>query len=165
MCQAHPNTPIYHDGQVYITSGYNAGGVMLKLSEDGSSIQELWKDDTLDTHHGGVILVDGHLYGANWQNNSRGKWVCLDWKTGKALYEQEWKCKGSILYAEGMLYCYEEKDGNVALVKATPEGFNPISTFQVTQGKERHWAHPVICDGRLYIRHGNVLLCYDVKAK
>ena len=50
-------------------------------------------------------------------------------------------------------------------MKATPEGFNPISTFQVTKGAERHWAHPVICDGRLYIRHGNVLLCYDVKAK
>jgi len=165
QCQAHPNTPVYHDGQVYITSGYNAGGVMLKLTDDGSGAEVLWKDDVLDVHHGGVVLVDGFLYGANWGSNARGDWVCLDWKTGKPRYETTWKCKGSISYADGMLYCYEEKDGHVALVEATPEGFKPISTFQVTQGHDRHWAHPVVCGGRLYIRHGKTLLCHDVKAK
>jgi len=164
QCQAHVNTPVYHDGQVYITSGYNAGGVMMKLSDDGEQCEVLWKDDNLDVHHGGVVLVDGHIYGANWHSNRIGNWICLDWKTGEVKYDTRWQCKGSILYAEGMLYCYEEKGGTVGLVECTPKGFKVVSTFKVTQGEGQHWAHPVIAHGRLYIRHGSKLMCYDVKA-
>ena len=164
-CQAHINTPLYHDGQVYITSGYDAGGVMMKLSDDGTQSKVLWKDLTLDTHHGGVVLVDGHIYGTSWHGNRTGNFVCLDWKTGDVKYDTRWKCKGSILYAEGLLYCYEEGGGTVALAKCTPEGFQVVSSFQITQGEGKHWAHPVIADGRLYIRHGSKLMCYDVKAK
>ena len=164
-CQAHVNTPLYHDGQIYITSGYDAGGVMMKLSADGESCEILWKDETLDTHHGGVILVDGHIYGASWHGNRTGNWVCLDWKTGDVKYDKRWQCKGSILHAEGHFYCYEEQGGTLALVKWTPEGFNVVSSFKITQGGGMHWAHPVIAHGRLYIRHGNVLMCYDVKAR
>ena len=162
-CQAHINTPVHHNGQVYITSGYNAGGVMVKLSDDGEQSEVLWKDDNLDVHHGGVVLVDGHIYGANWHSNRIGNWICLEWKTAKVKYDTRWQCKGSILYAEGMLYCYEEKGGTVGLVECTPEGFNVVSSFRITKGRGKHWAHPVIAHGRLYIRHGNVLMCYDVK--
>ena len=166
QCQAHINTPLYHDGQVYITSGYNAGGVMMKLSDDGETCEILWKDQALDTHHGGVILLDGHIYGTSWANSNRmGNWVCLDWKTGDVKYDTRWECKGSMLYAEGHLYCYEEKGGTVGLVEATPKGFKVVSSFKVTQGEGQHWAHPVIAHGRLYIRHGSKLMCYDIKAR
>ncbi|HIE26731.1 TPA: alcohol dehydrogenase [Candidatus Poribacteria bacterium] len=158
-------SPIYHNGYIYVTSGYDHGGAMLKLSEDGTNVSLAWVDSTLDTHHGGVVLVDGYIYGANWINNGEGNWVCLDWNSGKTMYEKKWHNKGSIIYADGMLYCYEEKTGNLGLVKASPEDFTVVSSFKIKQGKGPHWAHPVISDGRLYIRHGNVLMVYDIKAK
>lgn len=164
-CGAHVNTPVYGDGIVYFTSGYNDGGVALKLSADGDSVVKLWDDKTLDTHHGGLVLLEGHLYGSNWENNAKGKWVCMELATAKVKYETDWQCKGSLTSAEGMLYCYEEKHGHVALVKATPDGFDPISTFRVEEGNDQHWAHPVIAHGRLYIRHGDVLMCHDIQAR
>jgi outer membrane protein assembly factor BamB len=159
----NPVSPVYHNGKVYATSGYDDGGALLSLSEDGTRFTREWVDETLDNHHGGVVLVDGYLYGANWNGNRDGAWVCLDWKTGKVMYESHWVCKGAITYADGMLYCYEEKDGNVALVKPTPEKFDVISTFKVELGDGRHWAHPVVCGGRLYIRHGDALMAYNIK--
>ena len=160
----NPVTPVYYNGCVYATSGYDDGGAMLELSPDGSKVSRKWVDTTLDCHHGGVVIVDGYIYGANWKNNRDGNWVCLDWDSGKVMYEKEWICKGAITYADGMLYCYEEKKGTVALVKASPEGFDIVSSFEVSKGTGKHWAHPVVCNGRLYIRHGDALMVYDIKA-
>ncbi|MHC4632494.1 MAG: outer membrane protein assembly factor BamB family protein, partial [Planctomycetota bacterium] len=141
----NPVTPVYCDGCVYTTSGYDNGGAMLELSPDGTKVSRKWVDTILDCHHGGVVIVNGYIYGANWKSNRDGNWVCLDWDSGKVMYEKEWICKGSITYADGMLYCYEEKEGTVALVKASPEGFDIVSSFEVSKGSGRHWAHPVVC--------------------
>jgi outer membrane protein assembly factor BamB len=159
----NPVAPCYHNGCVFVTSGYNDKAVMLQLAADGSQVTKKWVDGTLDCHHGHVVLVDGYIYGANWLSNSDGNWVCLDWQTGKVRWEKHWFNKGSIIYADGMLYCYEEKSGNLGLVKSSPEGFNLVSSFQITQGDGRHWAHPVISDGVLYVRHGDVLMAFDIK--
>lgn len=159
----HANTPIYKDGYVYVTSGYDMGGVKLKISDDGMKVSHVWSDKELDTHHGGVVLVDGFLYGSNWKSNDAGDWVCLDWETGQKKYQQKWETKGSLTYADGMLYCYEEKNGNVALVKATPKAFDITSSFKVPLGEDQHWAHPVVFDGKLFIRHGDALMVYDIK--
>ncbi len=159
------NTPLYKDGQVFITAGYNSGSAMFELSADGASIKTLWVDTTLDVHHGGVVTVDGYIYGSNWLNNNSGNWVCLDWKTGKVMYETEWINKGAIIYADGMLYVYEEKDGTVGIAKATPDGFNVVSSFEFTEGGGPNWAHPSISNGVLYMRHGDVLHAYNIKAK
>jgi len=162
----NPVTPIYYDGCIYATSGYDDGGAMLKLSPDGTKVTRKWVDTALDCHHGGVVLVDGYIYGANWDGNEAGNWLCLDWDTGKVMYEKEWLgSKGSITYADGMLYCYEEEEGTIALVKASPKGFDIVSSFKVTKGEDEHWGHPVIYNGRLYIRHGDTLMAYDIKAK
>ncbi len=163
-CRAHINTPIYSDGIVFFTSGYDDGGVALKLGANGESVAKLYETKTLDTHHGGLVLLDGHLYGSNWINNRKGNWICMELATGDIKYDTAWECKGAITSAEGMLYCYEEKKGNVALVKATPSGFDPLGTFRVNEGEGQHWAHPVIADGRLYLRHGDVLMCHDIRA-
>ena len=159
----NPLAPYYHNGCVYVTSGYDDKGIMLQLSADGRQVTKKWVDGTLDCHHGHVVLVDGHIYGANWLSNSNGNWVCLDWETGKVKWEKHWFNKGSIIYADGMLYCYEEKSGNLGLVKPSPQGFNLVSSFQITQGSGRHWAHPVISNGVLYVRHGDVLMAFDIK--
>jgi outer membrane protein assembly factor BamB len=162
----HPVSPLYRDGYIYITAGYEIGGVMYRLSADGTKISKKWEDATLDVHHGGVVLVDGYLYGANWTSNARGDWVCLDWDNGKVMYETRWNGnKGSIIYADGMLYCYDENTGDVALVKASPKDFEIVSSFRVTEGSGKHWAHPAISDGRLYIRHGDALMAYEIKSK
>jgi len=164
-CQAHAVSPTYHDGQIFVTSGYNDGAVMLKLSDDGKSVKVAWKDKGFDTHHGGVILVDGNVYGTTWNGNGDGNWICADWKSGKTKFEASWKCKGSMVFADGMLYCYEEKGGTVGLAKASPSGFEVISSFKMTDGEGKHWAHPVVAGGVLYVRHGSALNAYDVKGK
>jgi outer membrane protein assembly factor BamB len=109
-----------------------------------------------------VVLLGDYLYGSNWKGNGDGDWMCVDWKTGKTMYQTHWENKGSLTSAEGMLYCYEEKNGNVALVRADPAGFTPVSTFKVSLGEGECWAHPVICGKRLYIRHGGVLMAFDI---
>jgi len=157
-------TPLYHDGRIYVTGGYDHGSILLVLNEDGTNASTGWTDGVLDVHHGGVVLVDGYIYGSNWLSNSNGNWCCLEWKTGKKMYEENWKCKGSIISAEGMLYVYDEKSGFVGLVKATPEKFNLVSSFRVRGGTGPYWSHPVINNGNLYLRHGEYLAVYSIKS-
>lgn len=156
-------TPVYHDGNIYVTGGYDHGSILLVLNEDGTNVSTEWTDEVLDVHHGGVVLVDGYIYGSNWLSNSDGNWCCLDWNTGKKIYEEHWKCKGSIISAEGMLYAYDEKSGFVGLVRATPEKFDLISSFRIKGGTGPYWSHPVINNGRLYLRHGEYLAVYLIK--
>lgn len=158
------NAPLYHDGRIYTTSGYGNGGAMLQLSGDGTRVDRIWTDKVLDVHHGGVVLVDGYIYGSTWTSNSRGDWACLRWDDGQVMYDSKWNGnKGSVIYADGMLYCYDERTGDVGLVKPTPEEFTVVSSFAVTKGKGPFWAHPSIADGRLYLRHGEYLMAYDVR--
>jgi outer membrane protein assembly factor BamB len=159
-------TPLYKDGMVYVTSGYDAGGLMVKMAEDGKSAKTVWTDFVLDDHHGGVVAVNGYIYGSNWINNGNGDWCCIEWATGKKMWVEHWNCKGSIIAADGMLYIYDERQGNVGLLKVNPEKFDLVSSFKITQGNSGpYWAHPVIHDGILYIRHTNALMAYSIKAK
>ena len=163
----NPVSPIYHKGCIYATSGYDDGGVMLELSPDASAVRRKWTETSLDCHHSGVVLVDGHIYGSNYFGVFDGAWVCLDWATGKQMYMNRWANKGPIIFADGMLYCYDEEKGNLALVKPDPSplGFEPVSTFQITAGTGKHWAHPAISDRVLYIRHGDALMAFDIANK
>ena len=169
--QGHPmapfincNSPVYHDGRIFVTSGYNHTGLQLQLNEDGSDVKMTWSAPTLDTHIGGVVLVDGYLYGSNWINNRAGNWVCLDWNTGEVQYEEEWFSKGSIVVAGDMLLCYEEKRGNLALVRPNPQSFEVVSSMPIELGDGPHWAHPVVHNGILYMRHGNAMMAYRIGA-
>ena len=158
------NTPLYHQGEIYTTSGYNAQGVMLKLSEDGKSAEVKWHNGGLDVHHGGLVLVDGYLYGANWINNGNGNWVCQEWDTGKVMWEEKWYNKGSIIYADGLCYIFEEKQGHIGLLEPSPESFNLISEFKLESRSGPYWAHMAIFNKKLFVRHGEVLYVYDIAA-
>ncbi len=155
------NTPVFHEDEIFLTMGYNYPAVMLKMDSTGTSVSEKFTDHTFDNHHHGVIYYDGYLYGSNWENNRRGKWICMKWDTGEIKYVESWDTKGNIIMADGLLYCYNEK-GNVGLVKPDPNGFDVISQFKITEGAGPHWAHPFIADGKLLVRHGDVLLVYDI---
>lgn len=159
------NTPLYKEGSIFVSSGYDDDAIMFSLNDDATSVSVKWISRVLDTHHGGFVLLDGYIYGSNWVNNGNGNWVCLDWETGEVMYEENWFNKGSIISADGMLYVYEEKLGNVGLVKASPEGFEVVSSFRVEKGRGPHWAHPSIYDGKLLLRHHDVLLVYNISKK
>jgi len=156
----HPNTPIYKDGMIYCFTGYGKGGVMLNLSADGSSVTEVWRNETLDNQMGGAILLDGKIYGSGHANR---QWFCLDWKTGEQLFAAKMLSKGNVIYADGMLYCYGDS-GEIALVDVSEDSFNKVSSFRVPYGQKQHWAHLVIHNKRLYVRHGNSLMVYSLKA-
>ncbi|MCY1720892.1 PQQ-like beta-propeller repeat protein [Prolixibacteraceae bacterium Z1-6] len=160
---AQTNAPLYHNDEIFVTSGYEHPALMFSLSEDGKSIHLKWKNNILDTHHGGVVLVGKNIYGSNWQNNSRGKWASINWETGETKWEQEWENKGAIITADDMLYLYEEKRGNVALAEPSTDSLKIISNFKVDAGAGPHWAHPAIYNGKLFVRHGDVLLIYNIK--
>jgi outer membrane protein assembly factor BamB len=152
--------PIFHNGHVFASTGYGKGCILIRLELSGNKIipENVWETGLMDNHHGGVILHEGYLYGAGHQ--SRG-WFCLEFRTGR----QMWKSggKGSLTYADGMLYCLDER-GIMTLVEAIPDQYKAISTFELPAGgKGMYWAHPVICGGRLYIRHSDRLFAYNLK--
>ena len=155
----NPNTPIYRNGELYCVSGYGTGGVKLRLSPDGTNVTEVWRDSRLDSQIGAAVLVNGYIFGSGHKNR---KWFCLDWKTGQVRYKSAKRGKGNIISADNMLYCYDES-GKVLLVKPDPTAFKIVSSFKVPLGKNQHWAHLVIKNGRLYVRHGNALMVYRVK--
>ena len=152
---------VISDGLVYASSGYGKGSILLrpKRQADGKfSVEQIWTSELMDNHHGGVLLVDDFLYGAG--HEARG-WFCLNFKTG----DKRWQTrgKGSLTYADGHLYCLEER-GAMALVKATPEKWDQVSSFRLPRGGEGlYWAHPVVCGGRLYVRHSDQLYAYDIR--
>jgi outer membrane protein assembly factor BamB len=148
---------------VFMTSGYGRGSMLIKLKPaDGKITTEtVWQSEIMDNHHGGVILHNGFLYGSG--SNSRG-WFCLDLMTGTKKWNSEGK--GSLTYADGMLYILEERSGSVKLVTATPEKYEQKGEFKAPKGGEgMYWAHPVVCGGRLYIRHADKVFVYDVNKK
>ena len=107
---------------------------------------------------GGVILKDGRLYGAG--HNSR-KYICLDWETGEELFSTKTFQRGNSIYADGHLYVYDER-GKVGLIKPEANDFEVVSSFNVPYGEDYHWAHLVIHNKKLYVRHGTSLMVYSI---
>jgi outer membrane protein assembly factor BamB len=152
-------SPVYKDGMLYVTNSYNKGGYMFRLTDSGTKYEEKWHDPVLECHHGGVINIGNSIYGSN----SR-EWVCLDLPTGKVKYTETLVGKGSAIYVGGLFYLYGE-NGKMSLVKATPTGFETISSFEITLGDDKHWAHPVVSNGVLYVRHGDTIMAFDIREK
>ncbi len=165
------STPIYHDGMVFASSAYGAGGGLVKLSKDangGVKAEEVYSTTEMQNHHGGMILLDGYLYGAS-GGNEGGALVCLDFKTGKVMWDQREsagrRAKGSVALADGRLY-YRMESGTMLLIEPSPKQYIERGRFeQPDRSRAPAWPYPVIANGKLYIRDQDVLLCYDVKAK
>lgn len=158
-------TPIVKGNQVYVTAGYGIGCTLIEIQPDQSP-KEIYFNKVMKNHHGGVILKDGFLYG----HSDKVGWVCQNFATGEEVWsEKEQLGKGAIGYADGHFYCLDEKTGEVALIRATPERWDEVSRFTLEpQTKNRKpdgriWVHPVICNGRLYLRDQEFVHCYQVK--
>ncbi|MCH7727993.1 MAG: PQQ-binding-like beta-propeller repeat protein, partial [Planctomycetes bacterium] len=164
-------TPIVSGDYVFCSSGYGAGAALLELSKDGDDVNASEKyflsGDTFQNHHGGMILVGDYVYAGVKHNN--GFPTCLDLKTGKIVWGGS-KLRGpgsgsaAIIYADGHLL-FRYQDGVVALIEATSAEYRLKGSFKPVYQKGPSWAHPVIADGRLYLREQNQLMCYDVKSK
>jgi len=164
------STPIYHDGLVFAASAYGAGGGLVKLSKEangGVMAKEVYFTKQMQNHHGGMILLDGCLYGAN-GGNEGGYLVCLDFQTGNVLWDERDSAerrapKGSVALADGRLY-YRTEKGTMLLIEPDSKQYVERGRFeQPDRSEQPAWAHPVIANGKLYLRDQDVMLCYDVK--
>jgi outer membrane protein assembly factor BamB len=169
-------TPIVTDNSIYHTSDYGAGNTLIKLTEPdpGKVVAETvyhMSDKTMMNHHGGVVLVDGVIYGFSKVNGN--VWMAQELESGKILWEHKIRpnSSGSIAYADGMLYCYNDKDGTCALVEPNRTGW--VSKGQVQLPKQTAlprdkgaiWAHPVIAGGKLIIRDQDLIFAYNIAKK
>ena len=156
-------TPIYRDGKVYISSGYGVGSKLIDL-KDGGEPEDVWENQNMINHHGGVVLVEDHLYGFSDKHGL----VCQSWKDGDMVWQDKTSRKGAVHYADGMLYCLDEGNGSVSLVEASPRGYKEKGRFTLDpQTEDRNpkgkiWTHPVVIGGRLYLRDQEYLHCYKV---
>jgi outer membrane protein assembly factor BamB len=150
-------TPAYSDGHVFWANGYGKGGVCVKLDNNGGATEAYTTRD-MESHHGGYIIDNGYVYG----NHGSG-WACLDLKTGEKKWSERGVGKGSLCWADGMLYLFSEQNGRAALATCSPDGLEIKGKVKV-DGEGPSWAHPVVIGGRLYLRYDTTLYCFDVKA-
>ncbi len=154
-------TPIVHDNKVFYTSDYGTGCALLGLKAEGGEVkaEEIYFSREMKNHHGGVVLLNGYLYGFNSAILS-----CVEFATGKLVWRDRSVGKGTLTYADGQLYLLSENNV-VGLAEASPAGYKEAGRFQIADQGWPSWAHPVVCGGKFYIRNQGTLACYDVKAK
>lgn len=152
-------TPAFADGYVFWANGYGKGGVCLRLDVRGRQVaaEPAWTTGDMDCHHGGYVIHEGHIYG-----NHKNGWVCLELKSGRKRWEERAVGKGSLCFADGMLYLFSERKGEAGLATCSPDGLQLRGTVRV-DGEGPSWAYPVVTGGRLYLRYSDNLYCYDVR--
>lgn len=157
-------TPIYHDHTVFASTAYGKGGGLVRLTTNPDktvTATEVYFDQQMQNHHGGVLLLGDYIYYAEGHNVAR--MVCREYKTGKLMWEDTQKRKCSLTYAGGNLYARSER-GTMILLEANPKALVEKGSFeQPDRSGKAAWAHPVVANGKLYLRDMNVLLCYDIK--
>jgi outer membrane protein assembly factor BamB len=158
-------TPIVKGNRVYVAAGYGVGCMQLEIGAS-NDVTVTFENKVMKNHHGGVVLVGDHLYG----HSDGVGWACQDWKTGEQVWAEKGKLrKGAIAYADGQLYCLQEDDGILVLIDASPSGWNEKGRFkldpqtQIRNPQGRIWTHPVISNGRLYLRDQDLIHAYAVK--
>ncbi len=160
-------TPIAHGDYIFAAAGYGRGAGLIRLtgSAQGINVEEMYFTNNLKNKHGGVVLVGDYVYGDF--DDSGNPW-CADWKTGKVLWKKNKRSEGggsaAVTYADGRLYVLYQ-NGIVALLDAAPDAYQEISAFRLPEPKRECWSHPVVLDGKLYVRSQDNLWCYDVAQK
>ena len=156
---ANVATPVYSDGKVFFASAYGTGGGLLNLTVQNGEVAatEAYFTRDMKNHHGGMVLVNGYLYGYN-----DLILTCLEFTTGKMVWRDRSVGKGSVTYADGHLYIQSENNV-VGLAEATSSGYREKGRFEIPDKGQPSWAHPVISDGRLYVRNQDTLIVYDIK--
>jgi outer membrane protein assembly factor BamB len=163
-------TPIYHDHLVYVTSGYGAGCGCVRLSREGEKLtaELVYANKNLSNHHGGVVLVGEHIYGFG---DGRG-WVCQSLKTGENVWQEKGEGrpgKGAVIAVDGRLLCLDETSGSLTCANASPDGWKEFGRLELPEKTairtmdNKVWTHPVVANGKLYLRHHDLLFCIDLE--
>jgi hypothetical protein len=159
---------VIHDNHVYATVGFNQGCDLVKVSGDGGRLtaQMVYSTKDVQNRDGGVVLVGAHLFG----HSEEIGWMCQEYKTGKVVWnEEKVLARGSVTFADGRLYCVAERGGAAALVEPSVDGWKEKGRLQLPQQSRKRpqsggvWTHPVVANGRLYLRDQEFLFCFDVK--
>lgn len=156
------STPVYGSGRVFFMTPYAELGrqYQLRATADGFAAERIWSSP-VDAVTGGAVLADDTVFAAGYEKAKW--WFAIDWQTGRTRYEFKDLVTGAAIYADGRLYCLDER-GTVAMLKPGPDGVEVVGRFQLTARPVRDaWAHPVLLDGRLYLRYHDTLFCYDVR--
>ncbi len=158
---ANAATPVFHDNKVFYASAYGTGGGLLDLRTQGGAVtaEELYFTRDMRNHHGGVVVVDGYLYGFN-----NSILTCLNFATGERMWRDRSVGKGSLVYADGHLYILSENNV-VGLVEATPAGYREKGRFEMPDQGFPSRAHPVVSDGVLYIRDQGTVTAYNIRGR
>lgn len=158
------NSPVFYEGYLFVSLGDGHGCTMYKMADDLSSVSMLWRKKDIDMYMGGMVQIDGVVYGSTGNKNM---WAAIDIKSGEVLYHSQWqgKARGALIAADGMFYMFDERRGFMGLANINPKQLDVVSEFRVTDGSGACFSHPSIYDGVLYIRHGSALVAYNVKAK
>lgn len=169
------STPIYHDGCFFVSWANDVrGGDCFKLTtaDDKTSVEKAWSTKVMENHHGGLVLLDGHLYGCSGRSDGRTFWRCVDFKTGKHTWEEDRKLGyGSLTCAGGRLYLYSQDNGTAVLLEPSTKSWQEQGRFTIPKNAAnarkggKIWTHPVVANGKLYLRDQHLIFCYDVKAK
>ena len=154
-------TPICQGPYVFTSSAYGTGGGLVKLTRDGDrwNAEEVYFERAMANHHGGIVLVDGKMYGFG-----SGGLICMDFLSGEILWRNRSVGKGSLCHADGHLYCLSERN-RMALVEANPDRYVEKGRFELPDSGRPSWAHPVVAGGRLYIRDQNSLTAYNIRSR
>lgn len=159
-------SPIVQGNQAYVTAGYGAGCKSVRIGA-GNKTEDAYENKVMKNHHGGVVLIGDYVYG----HSDGAGWVCQNFKTGEEVWASKTFGKGAVTGAGNRLYCLEEKSGTVVLAEASSSGWKEHGRFKLEpQTKQRSpsgavWTHPVIANGKLYLRDQELLSCYDISAK
>jgi outer membrane protein assembly factor BamB len=161
------STPIYQNDCVYASSMQGCQLIKLLPAGDKFAVEEIYSTTEMKNHLGGIILLGEHIYGS-----SNDGWLCQDFKTGKVVWKKDPRLgPGSLTFADGNLYCYHQRGGDVLLIKATPAGYQERGRFRISQDgtkiprgqQSALWTRPVVANGKLYLRDQDLIFCYDVR--
>lgn len=158
MGDTHANSVLYENGFIYYVEGDGNCAVKLELAPDGSKIREIWRNKQFDSYMGGFVKLGDYLYGGG---SAKPGFMSLNANTGEVIKELKIG-SGAVISADGMLYYYNFR-GEVILLNADPSAMEVVSKFRMTKGLKEHFSHPVINEGKLYVRHGNFLQAYRIK--
>jgi outer membrane protein assembly factor BamB len=164
-------TPVVRGNLIYVTAGEGGGCDLIKLTGAGGQVQaeRVYSKKEIGNYHGGVLLVEDHVYGYH----EKRSWMCQKLETGEISWRSGGRSLGvgSLTCADGRLYCLAEDSGTVALLAASPKGYQELGRFRLPQESKRRqpagkvWTHPVVAGGRLYLRDQELLFCFDIKAR
>ena len=170
-------TPIFHDNMVYVTNGYNCGCMGIRLSKEGEGIkaETVYANRNIDNQHGGVVLINGHIYGHSERPSTPSdSWVCQNFKTGEIVWSQKTQDasvgKGSLFAVGDRLILFDMQKGTLAVAAASPDGWKEFGKIEIPErikddpsNDKQLWAHPIVANGKLFIRDHDLLFCFDLK--